>query len=269
MTSGNNRGRATGPSFRIATRFIACALLILLAGTESRAQGSSECLRPVRDIYRRLSEYPTGERAYHLAYRVRTIMADSSRWKNSTSRIDLLMNGESVRYISPEMEIYRDSFHTVAVVPEHRMVQVSAVGTAAGTEEMWGRITPLNDSLFARLHVEACDEIRDGEGRLLKRISASADSATMAIAGVEKLDFTLDSSGTSLRTVTVHYPRPNRVAALEVTFERVDLDAPGAALALSPLSVLFDDRGELLPKYGGYRISDLRNSRSSSREQTP
>ena len=107
MTSGNNRGRATGPSFRIATRFIACALLILLAGTESRAQGSSECLRPVRDIYRRLSEYPTGERAYHLAYRVRTIMADSSRWKNSTSRIDLLMNGESVRYISPEMEIYR------------------------------------------------------------------------------------------------------------------------------------------------------------------
>lgn len=235
-----------------------CACTTLLSTGASAQTGGSGCLDRVRAIYRTLSTPPEGSPWCHIAYTIRTEGAPGSSLGTIETAIDLVLGRKRMHLVTREIELYRDSNYTIAVVPAVRTIQLTGVGMNSMADRAMSSLLHLQDSLFGSISESDCRDVEGDRGRRELRVEAVPGDALREATGMERITFTIDPAGTTLYCIDVAYGGSSKVRRFTVTFSVMDMNYSNEALSLPVRSMFFDASGSLLAKYQGYTVKDTR-----------
>ena len=114
------------------------------------------------------------------------------------------------------------------------------------------------ETLFEVAQVQQCEDVEMGGGSPGKKIVLVLDAEGRKRFPMYRLTFWIAPEADTLHKVLLEYPVPRKIDCIEITFNAIDYNYKTNALVTSILSLIFDQNGDLLPKYKAFKVIDRR-----------
>ena len=150
--------------FRVIVRMAACILVWLVTCTVMSRAG--DCLDYLREVYQSMNfpqQQSQAKTCYYLKYSLRTTMRDTTAQKNSYTTAEVFVQGNIMRVIGKDMQIYQDANNIVAITPATRSILLRSAVPVENPKKAVERMLFFQDTIGASSEVVHCtDKIEKG-----------------------------------------------------------------------------------------------------------
>ncbi len=241
---------------------IVCAALAGMLSPSLDAQ-VSECAKMVGAIYNHMAgEQRSSGAISRLRYTVRT----TSRWQGKTqttvSNVEMISSDARLYLDSEQMEVGQDATTAVVVMPGRRQILISGSNLEAFRQLRGSSMAGLRDSVINSSDVTECSARTDGVAGSDRKAVFRLKPGPRQRLKMESVTIYMNATSKTIQKIIFTPTTENTVTALEVTFDAIDFTYTTDRFSRPLLSQFIDAKGQPLPKYKGYTVSDARkNSR--------
>jgi|GEM_PF-5250959 len=241
---------------------IVCAGLAGMLSPSLDAQ-VSECTKMVGAIYSHMAGEGRSPGAIsRLRYSVRT----TSRWQGKTqttvSNVEMIASDTRLYLNSEQMEVGQDATTAVVVIPGQRKILINGSNLQAFRQLRGSSMAGLRDSVLNSSDVTECSARTDGVPGSDRKAVFRLKPGPRQRLKMEAVTIYMNAASKTIQKIVFTPTAENTVTALEIIFDAVDFAYTTDRFSRPLLSQFIDGKGEPLPKYKGYTVSDARkNSR--------
>ncbi|TXH29317.1 MAG: hypothetical protein E6Q96_03765 [Cyclobacteriaceae bacterium] len=216
----------------------------------------SDCYATLRSSVDSMKEIDAGQLA--IEYDIRVTV------KNVTeeSKASILIANGKARFITDEIELFKDGKTQVAVMKEDREIILTTPLQKRSNEINKLVLMMLQDSLFRHMVVTSCETTCDPKdsNRFIEKIEMQFETGELRQnAGIKNMEYWVDRKLNQVKRVRIVYLRHSYdVQEIDVAVSRYDRKFSGEAFRGTAYGVVFTAKNELQKKYKGYSVKDLR-----------
>ncbi len=225
---------------------------------------TNECLELVRNIYKKLNTHEQTlsiDKVYYLDYQVKTKMRDTIRYRDTVSHIEVYTNNKRAQMLSDEMSVYQDEIHCFTVLPSQKIINWNDSHMNLGKEMRIKSIASFQDKLFEVAEVDECNDIQEATVKANKQVVLVLDKESQRQFPYVSLTFQIDTEQQTIHKILIDYPEPHKIARIELTFNDIVYDYKTDKLDKPVISLIFNEKQELLPKYKDFKLIDRRSQK--------
>lgn len=247
--------------FSILFCLLALINLTFVSFLFSQTGNEDACLEVIKQAYKKRNSPPSSSdqtQIYYLDYQITTILRDPT--SNHITDVKVFIDQKQVRFLSREMSIYQDESNSFTVIPDRKMIYWGDSSMNLAKEMRVKGVANLQNKLFDLVEVTQCKDVELPNSKADKQIALQLDDQAQKSFPYERVTFIIDTTELFIHKVILDYPKPSKIARIEITFNEMSYNYKTDILDEPLMSLFFDDKQELLPKYEGYRLIDHRRS---------
>jgi hypothetical protein len=221
---------------------------------------SAICRDELKSIVRETTSavQPVENNVYHLNITVKTKMSQSSKVPDSNVTIDILQSAGQFRYSSTGIETFQDKKDAFAVLTDRKTIMWAQGGKREDADVTTTQINQMLDTLISLSSVTKCDVVAE-KGQLLKSVVLEPGRRAKELYKVARMEYVYDPKNKKLLKANTFYLNTEDIAMRSIVYNDLDFNYKKVSLKQSVYFLFFDSKGNLLPKYKGYKLIDKRN----------
>lgn len=192
---------------------------------------------------------------HYLKYRINTTMKPGSKYRSSKITAEMIVKGNLMRFESDRMKLYRDTLKRISVIPGKKLIHISDAYSQKQVKMKRHQLHKTYQTLIRDNPVKSC---RNASGPNQKRITFAINEAPRQYAKVEELKAYFTPSTKSLDKMIMYFSKESKVKTMKISYKKVDHEYDGPFQLGSMNNFVFDQSGDLLPKYKSYQVIDAR-----------
>lgn len=245
----------------VMTKVLACTMLLPLVSISPLVAQNrdTECRGVVRAIYGKMSGAADASKICRITYKVRTVTRLKGKSIETVADVELVANRNRMWMVTEEMEVHQDASTAVMIMPGKKTIYIKRSNLAQFRESRGKMLSMMQDSLLALSDVSECTDVADRSLGSDRRITFQLRSRAQRSLRIRSFTLFLDTKAQAIRKIVVVPDGTNGITALDVTLGDIDYDYRPQAFNAPLLSNVLDPQGNLLAKYRGYELVDLRN----------
>jgi len=234
-------------------------LLVFLAcwgeETPKVSPAEQECRQLVLSAYGKVAEPEQSSQNHLLEFKTTTYykVPGESQVSRAESLTRMERSGKQVYLENEASRIVKDEDMMVAVLKEKRQILVAGNSPLAQNAD---QLQLVRDLLLNEARLTGCQAA--GEGTV-KEIAFTLPEHLVEQYRIKAMTFWVDVKLQQVKKVELRYAEGQPVERHVVAFLRQEQGAKPAHSFKSPLALVFDAQGKLLPAYKGFTLSDYRN----------
>ncbi|MBL4898911.1 MAG: hypothetical protein JKX76_04575 [Colwellia sp.] len=251
------------------------SLALALFSAEATAfSDNNDCLKQVKTIYDQLRNAPidlNGKHTYYVDYSVRTVTRDSMESGPLDSRIQMWMQGESMRILSKEVEVYQDRKEVFTVMPLQKALVRTDKMLTSQNDHKKQNMALFQDTLFALSKVSYCESLKLNTG-VGKRVVLQLSGEGRELLHIKSIVFDIDEAKRQIVKVRVNYaddyksPRSplSQIVYVEYIINHLDFQNNKKIDGPRVVSLFLESNGDLNERYRDYAYMDARYKSNKS-----
>ncbi len=240
--------------------FSICSLIILSSWRINK-DTIDPCMKLIKDSYKAM--YPDTNIVKRSVFIDFTIVTNYSlnnkKNVNRTENAKVYSNGYKSYYFSDLMDVYQDKNTSVAVFRDKKEIIINYHVIGDNKRALLPQILTLQDKLFENVSVTKCVDIKGEKNKIvMKNIRLSPNQNLKNKLNVNFVEYTYDINSRMIKEMVVNYPKDNMVNSLKIIYHKINMDDKSNTTKKSPINMVYDNKGKLLPLYKNYQVKDYR-----------
>lgn len=178
--------------------------------------------------------------------------------KNSYTTAEVFVQGNVMRVIGKDMQIYQDANNIVAITPATRSILLRSAVPVEDPQKAVERMLFFQDTIFASSEVVHCtDKIE--KGRQIREIQMEIKKQARHLFPFYRILITVDTKSKVLRRMKLEYQAAQAIKAVEITYHVLDYQhRTPSDFGRPALSFVMASAHEVKPEFRQYKIVDIR-----------